>query len=475
MTKLIVFFSLFIWGASTHAGLKKIAQDFLENNSQVKVAEAEVSLAELDLRSFELTRNTNLSLESNYSDSQSANFSAFAVRLTGGAFVQPIVTSSHALTVGKDFNWGGSLSFSNTYQSIKIPGLSGVTGFEQAITYNQNLGENLFGRTFYLQRDEFAFNLGFTKADSENTIQNSLLNLVNNYYNAALNKALVKLQSEAKQRAKRRLSLIKRRVRDGLREKVDRIQAEISLFQAEEAVKTAQQNFTSALESLSTAVHRGVPAEEVLSLNDDVFKMTDIPSGEADQNKNVMALKELVKSRELNLSRTEKALIPDINLSLAATNNDFNVNSSDAISGGLLGKPNRDLRASLNVSWELGSEPEKVEKTRSLVNLKTSKLQLERLQKNVIQTEKSIKDQINLLSANLKSSKKRLQLARKALKEYNKLYERGRADLDRLIQAEETLIDTEISHIQYLAQRERLIHSLAFLYGDLRGFLLAAN
>lgn len=471
--KLLVFSFLFAF--STQAGLQKIAKDFLENNSQVKVAEAEVSLAELDLKAFELTRNTNLSLESNYNDSQAANFSAFAVRLTGGAFVQPIVTSSHALTVGKDFNWGGNVSFSNTYQSIKIPGLSGVTGFEQALTYTQDLGENLFGRTFYLQRDELAFNVNFTKADSENTIQNSLLTLVGSYYDAALNKALVKLQSEAKERAERRLSLIKRRVRDGLREKVDRIQAEISLFQAEEAVKTARQNFTSALESLSTSVHRGVPESEVLSLNDKAFSMTSIPEGTVDKNKNVLAFKELVKSRELNLDRNDKALMPDVNLALSATNNDFNVNSSDAISGGLLGKPNRDLRATLSVSWELGSEPEKVEKTRSFVNYKTSKLQLERLQKNVNQTEKSIRDQINLLSSNLKSSTKRLQLARVALKEYNKLYERGRADLDRLIQAEETLIDTEINHIQYLSQRERLIHSLAFLYGDLRNFLVAGK
>lgn len=471
MSKYCLGILVFLLSLSAHAGLKKIAQDFLGNNSQVKVAESQVSLAELDLESLEMTKNTNLTFDSAYSDSQTESFSAFAVLLRGGGFRQPIKNFNNQLALSKDFDWGGNVTVQHTYQRIKVPGTPMIYGYTQGITYTQNLGEDFFGRTFYLQQEELKLNVDFTKADSENTIQNALLSLVRSYYDAALNKSLVKLQNEAKDRASRRLSLIKRRVRDGLREKVDKIQAEISLYQAQEAVKTAQQNFTSAIEALSTAVHRVVPADEIVGLNDKIFVRTATPKGDVKGNQNLQAFEELAKAREKNLERADKSLIPDISLSIGALNNKFDRSTSEAFQESLWGRPNRELTASLNVSWELGSGPEKIEKTRSLVNYQTSKLQLDRLQKDVYQTEKSIRDQINLLSENLKSSSRRLSLARSALKEYNKLYERGRADLDRLIQAEETLINTEINHVNYLSQRERLVHTLAFLYGDLRGFL----
>ncbi len=454
------------------AGLKKIAKDFLENNAQVKVAESQVKLAALDLEAFELTRNTNLNFTSNFNENDLQSFSAFSARAFGGAFSQPIETIAHSLVLNKGFEWGGTIAVENTYQEITVPGTPTVFGFTQGLTYTQNLGRDFFGKSFNLQKEQLTSNLAFTSANSEGTIQQSLLELVRSYYQAALNKSLVKLQKAAKLRAERRLSLIKRRVRDGLREKVDRLQAEISLYRADENVKSAQQNFTSAVEALSTSVHRVVPAEEIVGLSDDSFKMSESPVGKVDGNQNLKALKDQVMATEAGLDLADKALIPTINFEVGARSNQFNTQTSNAFSDGVLGGPNNEVRLGLNLTWALGSQPEKVEKTRALVNHQTTKLRLEKLTSDVFQSEKSIKDQINLLSENLKSSTRRLQLAQAALKEYNRLYARGRADLDQLIQAEETLINTEINHVQYLSQREILIHSLAFLYGDLRGFLL---
>lgn len=458
--------------SSAHAGLKNIAKDFLENNAQVKVAESQVNLAQLDLQAFEMTRNTNLTWNSEHNENKLESFSAFAARFAGGAFRQPIETTQHSLSLNKGFEWGGTVALDNSYQEFNVPGAQKIYGFTQGLTYTQNLGRDFFGKSFGLQKDQLAYSLEFTEANSESTIQSSLLELVRNYFQAAQNKALVKLQGEAKVRAERRLALIRRRVRDGLREKVDRIQAEISLFRADENVKSAQQNFTSAVEALSTSVHRVVPADEILSLSNDAFKMTSVPQGKVQGNQNLKALTEQVKATEAGLEVADKAILPQVNVQVAARNNNFDPQTGDAFSEGLIGGANHEFRVGLNLTWALGSQPEKVEKTRALVNHQTTKLRLEKLTSDVFQSEKSIKDQINLLTENLESSKKRLELAKAALKEYNRLYSRGRADLDQLIQAEETLITTEINHVQYLSQREVLIHSLAFLYGDLRNFLL---
>ncbi|MCF8059191.1 MAG: TolC family protein [Bacteriovoracaceae bacterium] len=459
----------------TFAGLKNIAKDFLANNAQVRVAESQIQLASLDLRAFELTRNTNLTWNSNRNENKLESFSAFAARFAGGAFRQPIETTEHTLGLSKGFEWGGNLTFDNSYQEITVEGARKIYGFSQGLTYTQNIGRDFFGKSFSLQKDQLSYNVSFTESNSESTIQNSLLDLVRNYYQAALNKSLVKLQQDAKKRADRRLTLIRKRVKDGLREKVDRIQAEISLYRSDENVKSAKQNFTSAIEALSTAVHRVVPADEVVGLIDSNFKSTEIPVGNVSGNQNLKALQDQVKATEASLDIADRGILPTVNLEVGARNNNFEPQTSDAFSGGRIGGSNHELRLGVNLSWALGSQPQKVEKTRALVNYNTTKLRLQKLTSDVFQSEKSIRDQISLLSENLESSKKRLELAQAALDEYNRLYARGRADLDQLIQAEETLITTEINHVQYMSQREVLLHSLAFLYGDLRNFLVGGE
>jgi outer membrane protein TolC len=53
------------------------------------------------------------------------------------------------------------------------------------------------------------------------------------------------------------------------------------------------------------------------------------------------------------------------------------------------------------------------------------------------------------------------------LKEYNRLYNRGRADLDQVIRAEETLINSEISLIRQQAEFEQRFGELSYLNGTL--------
>lgn len=475
MEKSVSILAIYLLSSAAFAGLENIAKDFLANNAQVKVAESQVELASLDLRAFELTRNTSLTWNSNRNENKLESFSAFAARFAGGAFRQPIETTEHSLGLSKGFEWGGNLAFDNSYQEITVEGAQKIYGYSQGLTYTQNIGRDFFGSTFSLQKNQLSYNVSFTESSSENTIQNSLLDLVRNYYQAALNKSLVKLQQDAKKRADRRLALIRKRVRDGLREKVDRIQAEISLYRADENVKTAQQNFTSTIEALSTAVHRVVPADEIVGLSDVKFKTTKRPAGNVKGNKNLKALQDQVKATESSLDVADRGILPAVNLEIGARNNNFEPQTGDAFSGGIIGGSNHELRLGVNLSWALGSQPEKVEKTRALVNYNTTRLRLQKFTSDVFQSEKSIKDQISLLSENMESSKKRLELAQTALKEYNRLYARGRADLDQLIQAEETLISTEINHVQYLSQREILLHSLAFLYGDLRSYLVGGD
>ena len=94
----------------------------------------------------------------------------------------------------------------------------------------------------------------------------------------------MKLQQAAKARAKRRKELIQRRVRDGLKEKVDLIQARIELLASEEQVKTSEMQRKVSLENLSNSLHRPVTRKEVEAFDARVLDMKSIPAGDSSGN-----------------------------------------------------------------------------------------------------------------------------------------------------------------------------------------------
>ena len=103
----------------------------------------------------------------------------------------------------------------------------------------------------------------------------------------------------------------------------------------------------------------------------------------------------------------------------------------------------------------IGSRPARLEKSKSAVEKNYTQKRKEKLESNVKITETFFQEQISLLEKNLVSGKARRGLSQSALKEYNKLYNRGRADLDAVIRAEEALISTEKQFVQTMAKEKQ--------------------
>jgi outer membrane protein len=467
MMKWKVLIGLAIVPHMAAASLQQLATEFLERNTIVVEAKSKIMLAQLDIDAWDSSKTTSVNWVSNYNNNSLESYSAFAAQFAGGAFRLPIEMHTHGVTLAKDFTWGGNLSFENTFNQIQADGTQKIYGFTQGLTFKQNIGRDFFGQNYNLEGEALASSLKASSSQSQSEIDESLIVLIQNYYSASLNKSMVELQSEAEKRALRRLDLIKRRVRDGLREKVDLIQARISLLRAQENIKTAKQNLISNIESLSTSVHRSVDESDIISFTEKKFKSHQISKGNIDENAGLKALEFQVAALEKSLKTQSNNLLPEMNFEASLKNNNYDPRLGDGISGGTFGKPNDEIAVGFNIVWPFGSKPQKVEETKARVKYETAKLKKERLAINVKQIEKSIKDQILVLEENLKSSNSRLKLAQSALKEYTSLYERGRTDLDQLITSEETLIQTQISHVQYQSQREQLSYQLSFLYGIL--------
>ena len=114
----------------------------------------------------------------------------------------------------------------------------------------------------------------------------------------------------------------------------------------------------------------------------------------------------------------------------------------------------------------------KVNKSKLAIQKRNLEYFLEKSQLSTIQKENLLIDQLKHISSNLESSLKKRNLAKKALSEITKLYQKGRAGIDQVLRAEESLINTERGFVNFISQREKINYQLAALYGELKGFVL---
>ncbi|MFT6068518.1 MAG: outer membrane protein TolC [Bacteriovoracaceae bacterium] len=466
LVKILCLLTLVCFSFSSKASLKKMTQEYLENNSGVLKSKAKADSSFLGISSYKAQKTWSLSYSGSKEKDNLETVSAFSTRDTS--------TTNHSLSVAKDFNWGGEFSINNSLLKYNSPSLANPTnGFGQGLSYTQDLGANFLGRSYYSGLESIEEDYNSTKASIDNALQSSLYSFAVSYSQAKLNFSLLKLQEAARDRAKRRKELIRRRVRDGLKEKVDLIQARIELLSSEEQVKSAEMQRKSSLETLSNALHRNVNRIEVDPFDAKELDLNSIPAGTSAGNLEIQSLESKLKSLRSTKDQVDYSFWPTINAGITYNTNDFDNQKSTALDeGSLIGSRKADETVlSLNVVWSIGSESQKVSRALNNIDLRVTEMETKKLKLNFLKTEESLLTQLELLEKNLVSVKQRKELTKSALNEMTKLYNRGRADLDQVIRAEESLINTERNFIQYLAQRENLVYRLASLYGTLEEYL----
>lgn len=465
--KLLTIIATFLFIQASHGSMREMTKEFLDNNSEVQKSKAQIETSFLNISSVEAQRIWSLTYAGSKESDNLEQVSPFATRDTD--------TTSHFLSLGKSFNWGGELALNNTLIKYDAPNRAQpANGFQQGFSYTQDLGANFLGRNFYSELKTATKTHESTEAMVKHGLQASLYGFANTYSQAKLNLSLLKLQEAALERAKRRKNLIQRRVRDGLKEKVDLIQARIELLAAEEQVKTAEMNRKVSLESLSNSLHRSVSRSEVDSFDAGGLDKSSMPVGDASGNLEIQSLERKVEALNLSKDQVDYSFWPTLSAGFEYNVNDYDSTKSTALSDGVLwGSRNAtESVLSLNAVWTFGNENQKIARAKNNIELRTAEMEAGKLKKNFLKSEESLLAQVELLEQNLVSVKSRKDLAEKALKEMTKLYNRGRADLDQVIRAEESLINTEKNFVQYLAQRESLTYKLASLYGSLQEYLL---
>lgn len=451
-----------------------LVKEFMTNNIKVLKNNSEIQTSKYNHLLVKEKRPWSLTYDygylDNFLDSTSSTFNS-----------QNLITKSHSVGIGREFIWGGALSFDNTFTKIDrsrystaILGTDNpvVYEFNQSIGYSQSLGKNLFGREEFaeLRASENLYEFNKARLDFDSEVE--LRKFYKNYILVQLNKSLDKLYAQAYIRAIKRKEYIKKRVKDGIREKVDLYQAKYNEISQREILYTNKKRTQNSLEGISNLLHREVSLKEVLPIS--LYKV-DRNLFKRSGWKNNKSLKTLDKKADYlkeNLKKNEYGVFPEITLSGQYKSNKYDEDSGTARSNGSLGNAADELIVGLNLTWTIGQKLQELEASKSRVDLYVAGIERQKIEKNLNNTESSLRKKKSIVEKNINSATQRKHFATKVLKEYYRLYKLGRADLDQVIRAEEDLIATEISYVNYLANREDLIAELASLYGVLEKYLI---
>lgn len=383
----------------------------------------------------------------------------------------------------KSFMWGGDFKYrlytSNQYRyennaAVKLGEPAKVFEFLQNINYIQDIGSNLFGREEYKEVEIREKNEENSQAGSDLEIESKVLEFFRSYIDVRLLKTVAIIESRAFSRANERVKVIGKMVKDGLRLKVDYLEAKYQKVQYEENYKRALVALGASLESISNLLHREVKEEEILPIEpfEKILPLTLNSKGEILENKNVRFLATQISVLNANLEKINYGFFPQINLEADYLTNAIEPSRTAARTKGFFGGT-YEAKGIINLKWPLGFEEKETDRIRSSIELNTLQVEKNSTINNLKNSEKYIFYRLKHLETVLSLAKERWELSKEVVKNYDRLYGLGKTGILESLTAEENRIFTERAYLVSLADREKLYASLAFLWGRLKDTILA--
>ena len=469
MRTYIFLFTILIMNTAD-ASFNNLLTEYLEKNIDLKVKKLGVESSKLGVNSLQEIRSFNLTGSGMYTDSSLDSASRMAT--TGSTTLYSLALSKINLS-GSTFSLSNNLSGYNQNSNFSSMDSNEFFEFNQKLSATQKLGRNYLGREDKMAIKMARENVEISKVDLDNYESSLLLAFYQSYLTASLNLTSYNLQKDAYGRAQKRTKLIDKKVKDGLREKADLYQAHNDQFEQNELLKTIMVKIQDNLMSLSTMLHREVKNSEISLQKLKGFKLSVMPIGEMKDDLNFKLLKVQKIYQESALKKSEMGFIPEVELTASYKTNQYNEASTTALSDGILTGNDNELSVGVSLVMPLGYGTQKVDKALKAIELKKIEYQIKKIKVNFSDRERMLKKQVSLFDESIVLVLKRLKTSKLSLKEYNSLYNYGKADLDQVIRSEEALIRTQKSLVSYIISRELKVVELSLLYGKLKSFLMS--
>lgn len=465
--RLILF--IIIFSQSSFASLGEVIGDIYESNNTFKANRLDIQSSELNIEAVNAKYDWIFSTGITHRDSFRDSLLSFQSLRT--------INDTISASIQKSFSWGGTFAIEQgvtKYNLTKWGAASNLfTGgaFEERpyeyfsnIVFTQDLGRNFFGRNDKADIKLAQAEVALRKKQVESLEQQTIVQITTLYVRASYLKSLIQTSQENIKRYKRRVDLIRKRVRDGLRLDVDKLQAETMYLKQEEQLLSYQNDLAETTEQISILIESDVKLEKInaYSLKTRVT-LKNWKSWEADSNLELEQAKVALLQVENALVKARRSRLPDVQLRASWGTNAIESNLGNAYDEGDISSRFQDKSISLNLTIPLGGRLAKVEVERSRVRQIQQQTRLEVLNKKMSLKFNSLKKRIETLNKRITSTKKRLSLTKRVRVNYDKLYEQGRVELDTLLNSEDEYNRGEVEHYTNLLNYELSLLDLAVL------------
>ena len=453
---------LAVLSLSASANLKTYVREYLKNSTEVKQAGYNFELAKLNLElQSDDKRPWNLALQNEY------NNVGLISNPNNPNLINTYKAYSSAAELSKENIYGGKFAITGSF--IDFNGGTEYEGYNQEVSYTQDLGKNFLGRNDRMDEKIALTEVNATKYEFDAERSQDVLELIDTYYDYKKTKTLVNLKAEAKKRAVRRLNFVQKQVKDGLRERVDLFSAQAEVSSVSEEQAELESQLETYKKSLESKLERGYSFNDISLYRIEKTKLEPIAEGTIDSNLTIQALNKKLESLNQTVEKYDNSVFPTIELTGAYKTNAYNTAAAEAsvFSDGTFGSENDATEVGLTIVIPLGFSADENSLKQAKINRMNTEYQ-QRLAK--IRTKNqldALKNTIRLIDKTIDLVLKRHQLATLSVKEYNRLYTRGRADFDNVITAEERLISTENKYVEYISRRQKLYFNLLDIYGKL--------
>lgn len=449
---------------SASANLKSYVREYLNNSTEIKVASYNFELAKLSLEletgdkrpwtlSF-LNQVDDVGLISNPNNPN---------------LVNTYETFTSAAEIAKENQWGGKFSLTGSY--IDFDGSTQYEGYNQEMSYTQSFGKNFLGQNDRADEEIAAKNVTSSKFQFDAEVSENVLSLIETYYDYKKVKTLLELKNEAKKRALKRLKFVEKQVRDGLKERVDLFTAQSSVNSVSEEYAELESQLESYKKTLESKLEKSHSFSDISRYEIKKVKLEKLISGEVDSNLTIQALNKKLEALDKTVEKFDDSVFPTIELKGAYKTNAYTTASSgNVVSNGTFGSDNDATEIGLTVVIPLGFGTEENSLKQARVNRLNTEYQYRLARIRTKNQLDALKNTIRLIDQTIDLVLDRHKLATLSVKEYNKLYSRGRADFDNVISAEERLISTENKYVEYVSRRQKLYFSLLDIYGKLENY-----
>ena len=387
-------------------------------------------------------------------------------------------TTTKGISLSKSSYKFGTLTFEHKQLSYDISkwSSSSLTSYESdqlyesknTITYQYNF----FNKDRIVDWEVNELQFKSSQIKDKELVDTDRMNFFNSYLGAKLRVFLDRLYKENKKKSEQRVSLLQKRVKDGLSRSVDLNQAYLSLYNQEELILKNYSELRHNIASIEEIIKVNISEKDYKDLGwsfkrKEQFNFIKMPS-EFNETK-YLELTNLLNQKRVEIEKTLDS--HKLYLNLSYSKNNYATDQSESLSDVFDASGGEEKIVSLQYTIPLGMNKRRALKNKLLLQEQLSKLNLDNRKGQLMVDAKVYIENIERYEEAIKLNDKKIKVSERIVDENQRLYLRGQASFEEVLRADENLINTKISKINMLYLYESTISKLAFLNNDIKTFL----